>query len=169
MERPENAEKELTAFGDLADIVSAELLKYQYGQREADNIGSVFFGNESFDLSTVTLSKSPDGFFTARMFSDSGAVQRRVSPAKLRSRDPKTGDEILDSPFLEEASQDDNAGTEESVVTIHKTGRKKSPSLIPTKVDRRGRYGFQVEWGDGATVIYSLASIARAAGGTIEA
>lgn len=167
LQRPDTAKKELAAFEDLADIVSGELLKYQYGQRDADDVGEVSFDNESFDLSMVTLAKASDGFLTVRLFSDTGATQRRISPAMLRSRDPKTGDEIADSPFLEEARQGGASESDAAVVTIHKTGKKQSPSLIPNKVNRRGRYGFQVEWADGATIIYSMVSIARAAGGSI--
>jgi hypothetical protein len=170
LQRPESAQQELSAFEALGDILTGELMKYQYGQREGDDFGMVAFGQgeEPFDLSTVTMTKSADGaVLNVRLFSDTGATQKRVSPARLRSRDPKTGEEIPDSPFLEEANSSDTSLHSDSAVTVHKTGGKKSPSLIPTKVARRGRYGFAVEWADGATIIYSMFSIARAAGGTL--
>ena len=37
--------------------------------------------------------------------------------------------------------------------------------LIPARVTRKGNYGYEVEWADGAKVIYSLLAIAKAAGG----
>jgi hypothetical protein len=48
---------------------------------------------------------------------------------------------------------------------VHRTAGKKSPSLIPSKVDKKGRYGYAVQWNDGAIIIYSVLSIAKAAGG----
>jgi hypothetical protein len=37
--------------------------------------------------------------------------------------------------------------------------------LFPARVTRKGNYGYEVEWADGAKVIYSLLAIAKAAGG----
>jgi hypothetical protein len=168
LERPEDAKQELSAFQILADTVSEKLLKYQYGHRDDDGIGLVSFGasEESFDVSTVTMLMSSDGTFTVRLFSETGAIQKQISPARLRSLDPKTGEEIPDSPFLREAKESESSQSD-PVVTVHKTKGKQSPSLIPTKVERKGRYGFSVEFSDRAVIIYSMASIAKAAGGTI--
>merc|ERR1719203_2436957 len=35
--------------------------------------------------------------------------------------------------------------------------------LFPVTLEKRGHYGYAVEWADGATVIYSMSSIAKAA------
>ena len=96
--------------------------------------------------------------FIVRLYSPSGALQRRVLAAQLRSRDPRTGDVIDDSPFLHE-------GGEKPVIHVHKSNERVSPSIDPNSVERKGRYGFAVKWGDGATIIYSKKSVARAAGG----
>ena len=37
--------------------------------------------------------------------------------------------------------------------------------LVPARVTRKGNYGYEVEWADGAKVIYSLLAIAKAEGG----
>lgn len=168
LERPDDAEKELAAFRTLAKVVSGELIKYQYGRSDDRKFIAFEATGEVFDLSTVTLSldKSRGEAFIVRLFSDTGAVQKRVSPAKLRSRDPKTGETLSDSPFLSEAEEKENP-VANPMVSVHKVKAKQSPSLLPTKVDRKGRYGFSVEWADGATIIYSSASVARAAGGTL--
>ena len=167
LQRPENAEQELKAFKELADIVSTGLLKYQYGQQEG-GAQKVTFESENgfFDLESLVMSKSTDGMLIVRLFSDSGALQKRITPAMLRSRDPKSGEVIQDSPFLREAEE--SVGQDGPLVTIHKTGAKQSPSLIPNKVSRRGRYGFAVEWADGATIIYSMISVAKTAGATLK-
>lgn len=171
LQRPSNATVELDAYRELANAVSKELLLLQYGSPEGkDNKQLVVFDldpDHEFDVSTVTLSldKSKAGSekLLVRLLSDSTAIQLTLLPSHLRSRNPKTGDLLSESPFLNlDGSGDED--TQDAVVT--KT-RKRSPSIIPTKVERRGRYGFAVEWGDGATVIYSMLSLARAAGGIV--
>lgn len=176
--RPETAAVELNAFQLLADSVSRKLLRIHYGDTEAqgevmlkDDYGDAL--TEKFGIATVHLnvdiaSKS----LLVRFFSASGAVQKKVSAAALRARDPKTGNVLEDSPFKkyvrdEEASSSSAAS---SIVTVHKTAsvkEKDHPSLSPTKVVKKGRYGYAVQWADGATIIYSKQSIAIAAGGTI--
>jgi hypothetical protein len=169
IKRPKDGATELAAFRDLAAIVSRELLQLQYGS-SAEGLEMVTFGVDQgqFEIATVTLSLDKtkgDEKFTVRLFSDSNAVQLPVSPAQLRSRDPKNGDRMPDSPFLDQ--REDASSQQEPVVTVTKTG-KRSPSVIPTKVERRGRYGFAVEWADGATIIYSMRSLAKAAGGELK-
>ena len=168
--RPNGAEKELAAFRNLSDIVARELLQLQYGPPSEDN-EYVVFENETtlFDLSTTTLALDKGNeTVSVRLFSDSAAIQKQFSPAQLRARDPKTGETMPDSPYL---IQDRGGlqGMEESnpIVTRTRPTQKRSPSVLPTKVERRGRYGFAVEWGDGATIIYSMRCLARAAGGTL--
>jgi len=38
-------------------------------------------------------------------------------------------------------------------------------NLFPAKISKKGKYGYEVEWADGAKIIYSLLAIAKAAGG----
>jgi len=169
--RPKEAGKLLDSFHDLSNIVARELLLLQYGAPSEDH-EHVVFDNETnhFSLSTVTLAidKAKDKF-AVRLFSDTGAIQKNVSPAQLRSRDPKTGELIRDSPYLDQdgIGGEQHAEMSDPMVTRTRATRKRSPSVIPTKVERRGRYGFAVEWGDGATIIYSLKCLATAAGGEV--
>lgn len=171
LSRPAEAEKELSAFRTLAKIVSGSLLEYQFGRNDDRKFVSFTEETEKFDLSTTALSmdKSNEETLVIRLFSETGAVQKRINPALLRSRDPKTGDIIPDSPFLDAANESDekSSKSKDPIVTVHKTRGKRSPSIIPTQVNRRGRYGFSVNWADGATIIYSMTSIAKAAGGNM--
>lgn len=168
--RPNGAEKELAAFRNLTDIVARELLLLQYGSPSEDN-EYVVFENETalFNLSTTTLAidKGRENVLV-RLFSDSAAIQKHFSPAQLRARDPKTGETMPDSPYLNQDGGELQRMEETNpVVTLTKPTQKRSPSVKPTKVERRGRYGFAVEWADGATIIYSMRCLARAAGGIL--
>jgi Mrp family chromosome partitioning ATPase len=174
--RPIDATKELVAYGLLSDIISKELLRLQYDSHFLDGLTELAafdtYPGKSFDVATLTLSldKSKGSeTLSVRLFSDSDAVQWHISPARLRSRDPKTGETIPESPFLNDEKSEEKSSQPhpDPVVTVTKKSIKRSPSVIPTKVERRGRYGFAVEWADGATIIYSMRSVARAVGGTI--
>lgn len=169
--RPETAEDELASFRELASTVSRELLRIHYGDTETEDFVEIpsNSSSDSYAVATVQLSldktTSPPRILL-RLFSPSGAIQQILHPAELRSRDPKTGDTIEDSPFRDQATQ-----TMNNVVEVHNTGssnsRKVSPSLIPILVQRKGRYGFAIQWSDGATIIYSKLCLARAAGGRV--
>ena len=165
--RPADAERELHAFEKLAKDVSRELYRMLYGQTDSKEVVSFADSSDEFDLATINLNvDSSSGGFTVRLFSKNGAIQRRIGAADLRARDPKTGEVIDDSPFRDEMDQ--QVPSSDTLVTVHKNaGRKVSPSLNPSKADKKGRYGYAVQWGDGATIIYSKASIAKAAGGIL--
>ena len=49
----------------------------------------------------------------------------------------------------------------------HNVGPKAATKdwVFPASVTRKGNYGYEVEWGDGSKIIYSLLAIAKAAGG----
>jgi NUBPL iron-transfer P-loop NTPase len=167
------AEKELDSYRKLGKLVSRELLSLQYGHSSKERKESVTFGEnpDEFDVESVSLSlnsptnpRAEEIFFVVRLFSESGAVQFEVSPPKLRASDPRTGDIIPDSPYW---SDDDNYSKLDPMVIVTKTQQRKSPSIVPTSVSRRGRYGFAVVWQDGATIIYSNRCIAKCAGGLI--
>lgn len=160
LSRQEESKLELEAFGHLADIVTGELLKFQYGQRD-EVVGKVRFGSakELFDLSTATMELGRDGIFQVRFYSEFGATQKQISPPELRACDPKNGQKLRHSS--------PESTTPDGVVKIHKSNVKVSPSDQPKRVQKQGRYGFRVEWADGATIIYSMAAIATAAGGTV--
>lgn len=122
---------------------------------------------EAFDLASLQLSKEQGSdLLVVRLYGESGALQLKVAPSHLRSRDPQSGDAIADSPFLEEALAE-SPPSRGTVVSLHRATSKKTPSLSVTRVDRKGRYGYSVQYADGATIIYSMKSLARAAGGEL--
>lgn len=172
VQRPETAVLELSAFRKLAAIVSKELLLLQYGPSTDDEELAVFEASP-FEFSIATVSLTLDKIkgremLVVRLIAESTAIQLSVSPEQLRSRNPKNGDLLPDSPYADMGLEEvDRSNEDVAMVTLTKTTRKRSPSIIPIKVERRGRYGFAIEWGDGATIIYSMRSIAIAAGGKL--
>ena len=173
--RPATAVKELSAYKILSNIVSEELLRLQYGASSNDEaVELVSFSaatNEeicTFDVANVSLhldKTKGNEKLIVRIFSDTNALQFTISsPSDLRSRDPKTGDIMTDSPHITKSTTPDNNDGPTVVVKV----TKRSPSVIPIKVERRGRYGFAVEWADGATIIYSMRCLAKAAGGELK-
>lgn len=162
LERPAGAILELQAYEQLAGIVSGELLQTYYGTTESSENIKFHDSTEEFPVATVDLSlDSMTKEFIVRLYGPSGALQKRLRAAQLRARDPRTGDVIEDSPFLDQSG-------EKPAIHVHKSNERVSPSIDPNRVDRKGRYGFAVTWGDGATIIYSKKSVARAAGGSQE-
>lgn len=158
LERPAEASKELAAFEQLAREVSGELLKIFYGATESSESVRFRDSPEEFAVASVDLSlDSATKEFVVRLYSPSGALQKRFLAAQLRARDPRTGDVIEDSPFLHE-------GGEKPAIHVHKSNARVSPSIDPNSVERKGRYGFAVRWGDGATIIYSKKSVALCCG-----
>jgi hypothetical protein len=174
LSRPKEAKKELLAYQLLSNIVSEELLRLQYGVSSNDETAElVTFDAVSdgetytFDVANITLhlDKSNEKFMV-RIFSETNAVQLTIpSPSDLRARDPRTGDVMTDSPYLPKVDHSNHVDKSNPVVVVKMT--KRSPSIIPVKVERRGRYGFAVEWADGATIIYSMRCLAKAAGGKL--
>ena len=165
--RPKGASKELLAFEQLAKQVSLELLKIQYDSIAGEEFVSFETAEGDFDTSTVRLSldKGKHGAFLVRLYSSSGAIQKQVSPAFLRSRDPRSGEVIKDSPFLKDLEDEMTNEQNTGMVEVHSSKTKKTnPSLKPSRVTKKGRYGYSVQWEDGATIIYSKMSIAMAAG-----
>jgi hypothetical protein len=136
--RPHNAEDELRAFQSLAEIVSRELLISRYQSPE----NFVCIDGVNWELASMTCTiESGNNAFMIRLYSETGATQVRIPAFHIRRRDPKSGD------IVSSDSDDANA----------------SPKIRPTRVEKKGKYGFTVEWADGATLIYSLQAIAKAA------
>jgi hypothetical protein len=164
--RNDAAIAELASFGKLSKIVAGELLKLQFGKADSQTVVRFNKVPGEFDAATVhiSLERGSDAF-TVRLFGKHGAIQRRVPAVGLRARDPKIGTIMEDSPFKDQV--EDSFDANDPVVTIHKAAGKMSPSIVPNKVDKRGRYGFAVQWADGATIIYSNQSIAVAAGAEV--
>lgn len=165
LSRPENATEELAVFDQLACAIAQELLLLQHGRSLGDNGGVdepgvvVFAGtDERFNIATTHLSMdyAEEGFLV-RLFSDGGATQLSLSAQELRSRHPKTGEKL----DLGAKDEQDNG----KMVQHHKVS---VPRLMPATVEKKGKYGYSVVWADGATIIYSMLSIAKAAGGRIK-
>jgi hypothetical protein len=158
--RPDAAAKELLALGQLAQIVSKELFCLPY---RSDGVQEhvTFEGNvEQFKLSTIRLSKNDDSLLV-RAFSESGAMQQRITPEELKNRDPKTGKELERSD--DELDSNDKGG---SMVTLHQAGSGKShKKIVPDRIEKKAKVGYEVTWSDGAKFIYSRRAIALAAGG----
>jgi len=64
----------------------------------------------------------------------------------------------------------DRASSQPSI-TIHNhssdcaDNSEEKDNLFPAKISKKGKYGYEVEWADGATIIYSLLAIAKAVEG----
>lgn len=185
LERPGDGAAELQAFEGLAKGVSQDLLLLQHGisRRKSDAIGVnsgssgavVTFDSgagQKFDVASLYMSiDGSDGeSFAVRLFSGAGAWQGKVDGMTLRSIDPKTGERLADAvdeepkPKAGCGSSSGKGGIDGVMIHLHKSDEKK-PRLFPAKVEKKGIYGYSVEWADGATIIYSMLSIAKAVGG----
>lgn len=180
LERPADGQTELDAFEDLAKMVSREMFLLQHGKsrkgqtsKGADGDSSdavvTFEGGagQQFDVASLYMTvDNDDESFAVRLFSDAGAWQGKVEGATLRSIDPKTGEKISDgdeNKDMEPKASCSSSG--DGIVVQHHRHDKKKPRLFPARVEKKGIYGYGVEWADGATIIYSMLSIAKTAGG----
>lgn len=162
--RPETgADDELVAFGQLAKMTSKELLLLRYADPERD--GVVIVQGAKFEVSTLNCSiEAGNDSFSVRLYSESGATKISVPASNLRSRDPKTGEPLSVQPQSQAKGSLISASGD--MVTVHKVSHGKTrrhPKNIPTSCEKKGRYGFAVEFEDGATIIYSMHAIALTA------
>jgi hypothetical protein len=167
LSRPENASKEVSSFQLLGDIISREL--YSLPHRKSENQQLILFhgSEETFDLVSLQLSMDNDKErpLVIRIFSESGAMQLRFAPAELRSRDPKTGEIQTNSAPPEEGSKPDSE--KKGMVSVHSVDSVTRKNF-PQAVEKKGKYGYQVTWADGARIIYSMLAIVKAAGGKVK-
>ena len=128
----------------------------------------------SFDVPFTRLSADNEsGKLVVRLFYDGGGYQRIISGIELRKRDPRTGEEedgpAAVAPMMRGGSRCGGGGDASSMVRHHAAhvgpDAAAKDGLFPARVTRKGNYGYEVEWADGAKVIYSLLAIAKAAGG----
>lgn len=172
LSRPEAAIEELQVFDNLASTLSKELLLVQHGRSRSDSGGideqvSVVFpgSDEVFDVATAHLSlDSTKTGFLVRLFSNDGATQLSLSADDLRSCHPKTGEKL----DLDNGGDQASTAVPSDGIVEHHTAKAHGPRLMPAKVEKKGRYGYAVEYSDGATIIYSMLSIAKAAGATVK-
>lgn len=136
-----------------------------------------------FDVPFTQLSVDNESRnFTVRLFSNDGGYQKVVSGRELRCRDPRTGE--VDEALVEISSVLHTSGggcgsgkgsttspsSSSSSMVQHHTVNSNSDTnqhdgLFPVNLTKKGNYGYEVEWADGSKIIYSLLSIAMAAGG----
>lgn len=179
LERPCEGQVELVQFERLARNVSEELLLLQHGKSKRRDTGAegglsdavVTFdngGDQQFDVASLFMAVDSEGeAFSVRLFSGEGAWQGSIRGDDLRSVDPKTGEKMAtESAGYEVVGKGCGSSVVDDVVTHHK-GQEMNikPELFPARVEKKGIYGYSVEWADGATIIYSMISIAKAAGG----
>lgn len=126
------------AFNKLADIVSAELVTRQYALSQGNQ--TVEIEGRQYSVSDLRLEQHGDDCFWVRLFSEDGATQVAVTARQLRATDPKTGDELKDSPYQDQRLR-----------------------VKVTSVTSKGNNGYGVEFADGIYVVYSLRNLAKAA------
>ena len=162
LSRPKGATEELSSFELLGDIVSREL--YTLPHRTSENQDLIVFhgSEETFDLVSLQLSLDDDAErpLVIRIFSESGAMQLRFAPSELRSRDPKTGEVVGSSG----KSSKDATQQKKGMASVHKVDSSTKKNF-PQAVEKKGKYGYQVTWADGARIIYSMLAIVKAGGG----
>lgn len=187
-DKPSNTEDELTAFSQLADAVSLDLLRIQHGMSplsvdsSSSNGKSILTvtleeaGDLEFDVPLSQLSADNETrHFTVRLFGNEGGFQKTIHGSDLKCRHPKTGD--IDEALLENlqtghvqhgcGGSSSSSNSSQSMVQQHSAcdhGHKED-GLFPITVTRKGNYGYEVIWADGSKIIYSLLAIAKAAGG----
>ncbi|KAG7346750.1 ATP/GTP-binding protein [Nitzschia inconspicua] len=159
LSRPAEARNELSAFEKLAQIVSRELFRLPYQVPQSE--GTVVIDEQEFDLTTIQLSQDKESL-VVRFFSESGALQKRITPLSLRSRDPKTGQPLAGAQDVDDTPFDETGG---GMATIHKAS--KMSDIVPQKVEKKAKVGYEVTWSDGSRFIYSRVAIACAAGGKL--
>ncbi len=164
LSRPIDAKNELDALSQLAEIVSKELFRLPFKPENSGGIVSFEDSNELFELTSIQLSLDGDSFLL-RAFSEKGALQKRLSPKDLRSRNPKNG-ALVDSSKDEGEIKVKKMKLE--MVEIHRASAMKgSAGDVPVKVEKKGKVGYEVTWSDGAKFIYSRRAIAMAGQGRI--
>ena len=175
-----SVEEELGTFSKLADALSTDLLLLQHGStplslrrgNESENGKTVLTvmideaGDLVFDVPFTQLSiDNEHKQFTVRLFSNDGGYQKNISGRDLRIREPRTGD--AEEHNIHEAATIRSGCGGQSMVQHHSASNDSSSAdtLFPARITKKGNYGYEVEWADGATIIYSLLAIARSAGG----
>ena len=165
LSRPVEAKAELDSFRKLATIVSREL--FQLPHRKPSSEGMVLLEDQLFDLSTIQLSADGDSLLI-RFFSESGALQKKISSENLRYRDPMSGEiQNEDTSSAAEDEKDRAKDNDSVVVSTYKSNSGQTMKIIPERVEEKGRVGFEVTWGDGSRYIYRRSVIALAAGGEL--
>uniref|UniRef100_A0A7S2R3J3 Gamma-butyrobetaine hydroxylase-like N-terminal domain-containing protein n=1 Tax=Eucampia antarctica TaxID=49252 RepID=A0A7S2R3J3_9STRA len=170
--RPADAASEIFVFSKLAKTVATELILLRNGKGDMEKQATVVtLVDEShknrYDVASLQLVLNKEGkTFTVRLFSESGATQLSINGEDLRLRHPKTG-EMLENEDISTDIENATCSSSSNQIIVQQH-QHKQPKFIPMKVDKKGRYGYEIEFSDGATIIYSMLSIAIAAGGKVK-
>ena len=181
--RPLQAEQELQVYDDMAKFLVKQMFAMQNGTsfNNTSNLEGVMFDSQStaiFHVASALLKANEKSkSFTLRFFSNTDGVATQVDiPAHvLRMTHPKTGermDDRLDDMAKTLTSPSTSSGCS-TAVHVHREHTQpqppqiKLPKLFPVTLERKGQFGYSVEWADGATINYSMASLAKAAGGKL--
>ncbi len=164
------------------------------GASSSSSESTVRLDGQLFDVASLHMSvENAQEIFTIRLFSDSGAVQADIPGSKLRTWHPKLGVPMdMEADEGNNGNEDSDGQTIKVDVTVTKTNAqtrteqsntstsgggcggghhshshdRSEPTLFPCRIEKKGRYGYSVEWADGATIIYSMYSLAKAAEGS---
>ena len=164
LDRKSDSQTEIAQFSQLGDIVSKAMFSLPFLSTSLEK-GTVLLDNNEYDLSTLKLSQT-DGLLMVRLFSDDGATQVRIAPYHLRNVDPKTGVMLEDQPPQKTERIVENKG----MVSLHKfsASMQDLQNVNVTRVEEKGKVGFEVTFDDGARFIYSRKAIASCLEGTIK-
>jgi len=161
--RPINASKELDSFEQLASSVASQLFLLQHGNVQSDVEGisepvSIKIGDKEFDVTSLHMTvDNSKQLFRIRLFSNEGATELKLDGKVLRMWHPKLGTPMQDEETVA-VTQTSGCGTNHNV-----EHRSQQSYFFPCKLDKKGLYGYSIEWADGATIIYSMHSLAAAA------
>jgi len=181
-ENPSSAEEELATFSKLANAVCTDLLLLQHGGTPLSMKGiDSGKGNGNKNVLTVTVDEAGDSEFdvpftqltldndhkkfTVRLFCNEGGYQKVISGSDLRMRDPRTGEAEADDTLENDIHEASISMVQHHTANADSNSSPKKGGLFPAKITKKGNYGYEVEWADGAKIIYSLLAIVKAAGG----
>lgn len=193
LSRPPEAQITLNSFDDIADDVAESLLLQHYNQfnnqpNEKDdtvtsNHPTITIRGEQWNVSSLQLTADMvTEKFIVRLYSDTGAIELNILGEDLRMTHPKSGVQMEDLSASSDIMQPKSSGCgsqdeqhhdhKDNMVQHHKhknelpnldRPKRRGRRLFPVVIEKRGYYGYAVEWADGATIIYSMSSIAQAA------
>jgi len=132
--------EEAQAYDRLADVLSARLFALDTSEAAkpkanpaTEPLSTTTAGPRNFSLAFDANRAA----FVVRKFLEDGASEKLIDPIVLRASNPKTG-ELMDAKRM--------ALEGEALLNVR-------------SVEAKGGYGYAVTWGNGGTIIYSLAAI----------
>lgn len=174
----ENKTDITNVYSQLSKHVQSELYQQMYGLNNEASLKFEIDGETFSSLILSTTTKKEEDAFCVRLFSDTNAIEMFISAQELRLTHPKTGEILVDfddvnkhTPLTKSADsmvehhrhdhhhhhhESNKSSNKEKEIINHRR-------LFPVQLERHGNYGYSINWADGATIIYSLDSIVKAA------